>query len=120
MSALRTASAHRSRAALEVVPSQILSALHRAGLSFVPQRLVLSVFGTWCSLFFSGFAPPLLLFFQRVVIMRFCFITFAMRKVSFSSALAVPAFRFIIGKPFLTRCCSGLTHTAASTAELIC
>jgi hypothetical protein len=68
---------------------------------------------------FSGCVTPLLLFFQRVVIMAFCFITFAMRKVSFSSALAVPAFRFIIGKPFLTRRCSGLTHIAASTAELI-
>jgi hypothetical protein len=54
-----------------------------------------------------------------VVIMAFCFITFAMRKISFSSMLAVPAFRSIIGKPFLTRRCSGLTHTAASTAELI-
>jgi hypothetical protein len=51
--------------------------------------------------------------------MRFCFIIFAMRKVSFSSVLAVPVFRFIIGKPFLTRRCSGLTHIAASTAELI-
>jgi hypothetical protein len=70
-------------------------------------------------LFFSGRVPQLLLFFQRVVIMAFCFITFAMRKVSFSSVLAVPAFRFIIGKPFLTRRCSGLTHIAASTAELI-
>jgi hypothetical protein len=68
---------------------------------------------------FSGRVPQLLLFFQRVVIMRFCFITFAMRKVSFSSALAVPAFRSIIGKPFLTQRCSGLTHIAASTAELI-
>jgi hypothetical protein len=60
-----------------------------------------------------------LLFFLRVVIMAFCFITFAMRKVSFSAVLAVPVFRFIIGKPFLTRRCSGLTHKAASTAELI-
>jgi hypothetical protein len=51
--------------------------------------------------------------------MRFCFITFAMRKVYFSSVLALPAFRSIIGKPFLTRRCSGLTHKAASTAELI-
>jgi hypothetical protein len=70
-------------------------------------------------LFFSGRVTPLLLFFQRVVIMAFCFNTFAMRKASFSSVLAVPVFRFIIGKPFLTRCCSGLTHKAASTAELI-
>jgi hypothetical protein len=70
-------------------------------------------------LVFSGCATPLLLFFQRVVIMAFCFITFAMRKVSFSSMLAVPVFRSIIGKPFLTRRCSGLTHKAASTAELI-
>jgi hypothetical protein len=54
-----------------------------------------------------------------VVIMRFCFITFAMRKVSFSAALTVQVFRSIIGKPFLTRRCSGLTHKAASTAELI-
>jgi hypothetical protein len=35
--------------------------------------------------------------------MRFCFITFAMRKVSFSSVLAVPVFRSIGGKPFLLR-----------------
>jgi hypothetical protein len=70
-------------------------------------------------LVFSGCVTPLLLFFQCVVIMRFCFITFAMRKASFSSVLAVPVFRSIIGKPFLTRRCSGLTHTAASTAELI-
>jgi hypothetical protein len=70
-------------------------------------------------MFFSGCVPQLLLFFQRVVIMRFCFITFAMRKTYFSSVLAVPAFRFIIDKPFLTRRCSGLTHKAASTAELI-
>jgi hypothetical protein len=70
-------------------------------------------------LVFSGCITPLLLFFQRVVIMRFCFIIFAMRKVSFLSVLAVPAFRSIIGKPFLTRRCSGLTHTTASTAELI-
>jgi hypothetical protein len=69
--------------------------------------------------FFSGCVTPLLLFFLRVVIMAFCFITFAMRKVSFSAVLAVPVFRFIIGKPFLTRRCSGLTHKAASTAELI-
>jgi hypothetical protein len=70
-------------------------------------------------MFFSGFAPPLLLFFRRVAIMAFYFITFAMRKVSFSSVLAVPVFRSIIGKAFLTRRCSGLTHKAASTAELI-
>jgi hypothetical protein len=42
-----------------------------------------------------------------------------MRKVSFSAVLAVPAFRSIIGKLFLTRRSSGLTHKAASTAELI-
>ena len=42
-----------------------------------------------------------------------------MRKASFSSVLAVSAFRSIGGKPFLTRRCSGLTHIAASTAELI-
>jgi hypothetical protein len=70
-------------------------------------------------LVFSGCVTPLLLFFQRVVIMVFFFITLAMRKASFSAVLAVPAFRSIIGKPFLTRCCSGLTHIAASTAELI-
>jgi hypothetical protein len=70
-------------------------------------------------LVFSRCVPQLLLFFQRVVIMAFCFITFAMRKVSFSSVLAVPVFRSIGGKPFLTRRCSGLTHTTASTAELI-
>jgi hypothetical protein len=33
--------------------------------------------------------------------------------------LAVPVFRSIGGKPFLTRRCSGLTHIVASTAELI-
>jgi hypothetical protein len=54
-----------------------------------------------------------------VVIMAFCFIIIAMRKVYFSSVLAMPVFHSIIGKPFLTRRCSGLTHTAASTAELI-
>jgi hypothetical protein len=37
-----------------------------------------------------------------------------MRKVSFSAVLAVPVFRSIIGKPFLTRRSSGLTHKAAS------
>jgi hypothetical protein len=42
-----------------------------------------------------------------------------MRKASFFAVLAVPVFRSIGGKPFLTRCCSGLTHKAASTAELI-
>jgi len=41
---------------------------------------------------------------------------FAMRKASFSSVLAVPVFRSIIGKPFLTRCCSGF---ATLPAELI-
>jgi hypothetical protein len=70
-------------------------------------------------LIFSGCVTPLLLFFQRVVIMAFYFNTFSMRKVYFSSVLAVPVFRSIIGKPFLTRRCSGLTHKAASTAELI-
>ena len=79
----------------------------------MPQRLVLSVFGTRRSLFFSGCITPLLLFFQRVVIMRFCFNTFAMRKVSFSAVLAVPVFRFIIGKSFLTRRCSGFATLAA-------
>jgi hypothetical protein len=70
-------------------------------------------------MFFSGRVTRLLLFFQRVAIMTFCFITFAMHKASFSSVLAVSAFRFTPGKPFLTRRCSGLTHIAASTAELI-
>ena len=105
--------------ALEFVPSQRPSTLHRAGLSFVPHPLFLSVVGTRRGLFFSGCVTPLLLFFLRVVIMAFCFITFVMRKVSFLAVLAVPVFRSIIGKPFLTRCCSGLTHKAASTAELI-
>jgi hypothetical protein len=73
-----------------------------------------SVHGEAC--FFLGAYLHWLLFFQRVVIMAFCFITFAMRKVSFSSMLAVPAFRSIIGKPFLTRRCSGF---ARLTAELI-
>jgi hypothetical protein len=85
----------------------------------MPHPLVLSVFGTWRSTFFSGCVAHLLLFFQRVVIMAFCFNTFAMRKASFSSVLAVPVFRSIGSKPFLTRRCSGLTHKAASTAELI-
>jgi len=57
--------------------------------------------------------------FPRVAIMVFFFITFAMRKASFSSVLAVPVFRSIGSKAFLTRRCSGLTHKAASTAELI-
>jgi hypothetical protein len=64
-------------------------------------------------LFFSWRIPPLLPFFQRVVIMRFCFIIFAMRKVYFSAVLAVPAFRSIIDKPFLTRRCSGFATLAA-------
>jgi hypothetical protein len=105
--------------ALEVVPSQRLFTLHRACSSFVPHPLVLSVVGTRRGLFFSGCVTHLLLFFLRVVIMAFCFITFAMRKAYFSSVLAVPVFRSIIGKAFLTRRCSGLTHIAASTAELI-
>jgi hypothetical protein len=79
----------------------------------MPHRLVLSVVGTRRG-FFSGRVPQLLLFFQCVVIMAFCFITFAMRKVYFSSVLAVPAFRSIGDKPFLTQRCSGLTHIAAS------
>ncbi|MCA3159977.1 MAG: hypothetical protein ING31_10380 [Burkholderiales bacterium] len=70
-------------------------------------------------LVFSGCVTPLLLFFQRVAIMVFFFITFAMRKVYFLAVLAVSAFRFIIGRTLLTRRCSGLTHTTASTAELI-
>jgi hypothetical protein len=49
-------------------------------------------------------------------IMRFCFIIFAMRKIYFSSVLAVPVFRSIIGKSFLTRRCSGF---ATLPAELI-
>ena len=67
-------------------------------------------------MFFSRCVTPLLLFFQRVVIMAFCFIIIAMRKVYFSSVLVVPAFRCISGKPFLTRRCSGF---ATLTAELI-
>jgi len=39
-----------------------------------------------------------------------------MRKASFSSVLAVSAFRSIIGRAFLTRRCSGF---ATLTAELI-
>ncbi len=39
-----------------------------------------------------------------------------MRKASFFAVLAVPVFRAIGGKPFLTRCCSGF---ATLTAELI-
>jgi hypothetical protein len=70
-------------------------------------------------MFFSGCVTQLLLFFLRALIMRFCLTTFAMPQFSFSSVLAVPAFRSIIGKAFLTRRCSGLTHKAASTAELI-
>jgi hypothetical protein len=79
----------------------------------MPHPLVLSVVGTRRSLFFSRCVTPLLLFFQRVVIMAFCIITFAMHKVSFSSVLAVPAFRSIGGKPFLTRRCSGFATLAA-------
>jgi hypothetical protein len=52
-------------------------------------------------------------------IIRFCLILSFMREASFSSVLAVPIFRSIGGKAFLTRRCSGLTHKAASTAELI-
>jgi hypothetical protein len=59
-----------------------------------------------------------LLFFQRVVIMAFCFNTFAMRKASFSSVLAATPVRSIGSKAFLTLRSSGLTHKAASTAEL--
>ena len=43
---------------------------------------------------------------------------FAMPQ-SFLSVLAATPVRSIGGKPFLTRRCSGLTHKAASTAELI-
>jgi hypothetical protein len=42
-----------------------------------------------------------------------------MCQFSFSSVLAVPVFRSISGKPFLTRRYSELTHKTASTAELI-
>jgi hypothetical protein len=41
-----------------------------------------------------------LLLIQRVVIMAFCFINIAMRKASFSSVLAMPAFRSIGGNLF--------------------
>ena len=44
---------------------------------------------------------------------------FCYAKAYFSSVLAATPVRSIIGKPFLTRCCSGLTHKAASAAELI-
>jgi hypothetical protein len=60
-----------------------------------------------------------LLFFQRVVIMRFCLTTFAMRQFSFSSVLDTSPVRSIGGKPFLTRRSSGSAHKAAPTAELI-
>ena len=99
----------------------IVNTFHVASGLFVFRASQACSFGVryTAQLVFSGRVPQLLLFFQRVVIMAFCFITFAMRKVSFSSVLAVPVFRSIGGKPFLTRCCSGLTHIAASTAELI-
>ena len=67
-------------------------------------------------LVFSWRVPQLLLFFQRVAIMMFFFITFAMRKVYFLAVLATPAFSSIIGKAFLTRRCSGF---ATLIAELI-
>jgi hypothetical protein len=70
-------------------------------------------------MFFSGCVTPLLLFFQHVVIMRFCLTTFAMRQFSFSSVLAATPIRSIGSKAFLTLRSSGLTHKAASTAELI-
>jgi hypothetical protein len=44
----------RSIPTLEVVPSKTLFTLHRAGSSFVPQRLVLSVVGTACFATFVG------------------------------------------------------------------
>ena len=47
-------------------------------------------------------APRLPLLFLRVVIARFCFITFAVRQFSSSSELIVPAFHTIGGKPLLT------------------
>jgi hypothetical protein len=61
----------------------------------------------------------MLLFFQLVVIMALCLITFAMRKVCCSSVLAVAAFRSISGKAFLTRRSSGSALKTAPTAELI-
>jgi hypothetical protein len=51
--------------------------------------------------------------------MAFYFKTFAMRKISFSSVLAVPVFYSIGSKPFLIRRSSGSAHKAAPTAELI-
>jgi hypothetical protein len=68
-------------------------------------------------LVFSGCVTPLLLFFQRVVIMRFCLTTFAMRQ-SFSSVLAATPVLSIGGKPFLTRRSSGLTHKAGSITAI--
>jgi hypothetical protein len=73
----------------------------------VLHRLVLSVFCCGFLCLFSLRVPQLLLFFQRVVIMGFCLNIFAMRQFSFSSVLAVPVFRSIGGKPFLTRRCTG-------------
>jgi hypothetical protein len=69
-------------------------------------------------MFFSGCVTPLLLFFQHVVIMRFCFNTFAMPQ-SFSSVLAATPIRSIGSKAFLTLRSSGSAHKAAPTAELI-
>jgi hypothetical protein len=53
-----------------------------------------------------------------MVIMRFFLLLLSMHKAYFSSVLAVPVFRSIIGKAFLTLRSSGLTHKAASTTEL--
>jgi hypothetical protein len=69
-------------------------------------------------MFFSGCVTPLLLFFQRTLIMSFCLTIFSMRQ-SFSSVLGATLVRSIGGKPFLTRRSSGSALKAAPTAELI-
>jgi hypothetical protein len=89
--------------------------LQRAGSSFVPHPLVLSIFGTKRSFFFWARHSAVAVLSARgyhALLLHY----FAMRKASFSSALAVPVFRSIIGKSFLTRRCSGF---ATLTAELI-
>jgi len=66
-------------------------------------------------MFFSGRVPPLLLFFQRVVIMAFFLPRRAMRQ-SFSFSLVPPFFGFARGTAVLTRRFSG---SATPNAELI-
>ncbi len=91
--------------------------LHRAGSSFASQGLVLSVFGTRRSMFFRGAPLPCCCSFGACY-RALCLTTFAMRQFV-SSVLAAMPVRSIGGKPFLSRRSSGLTHYAASTAELI-